>query len=609
MNGWRRTKRQNNHRQPNLPGVFAAPAPPSVAQSRRLSTPHDLALDVARGRLATAIALFALAFIVLSGRTGFLTLVREAGDGPAQHMQATDRTSGRADIIDRNGTVLATSLPTISLCADARKILDADEAERQLLKTLPDLDAKKLDADLRNGKHCAMIKRHLTPKQYYEVNSLGIAGLEFQPDERRIYPASNITAHVVGYTDIDNNGLAGVEKSMDSQLEEGTKPLALSIDLRLQSIMHSELSTAIDNFHALGGAGMIMDTHTGEILAMVSLPDFDPQKPGIASDDARFNRDTLGVYEMGSTFKIFNTAMALDSGLIHVGDSFDTTHAIQVGHQFIKDYHPEGRWLNVAEIFTHSSNIGAAHMAQRMGPARQRAFLGRLGLTEKAQIELPEVGAPLVPNARDWGEPTTMTVAFGHGIAVNAVQVLNAVGTIVNDGQPVRATLLKKDTTPDPIANPVINPHTSGLMRGLMRLVVTRGTAKAAEVSGYMIGGKTGTADKLSANHKYDEHARLSSFVGVFPLNAPRYVVFAMLDDPKGNAKTYGFATGGWTAAPVVGRVVAQMAPLMNMPPLDHDMQAEAEKQILRPLGPQIVDGMPIEEGSSYAAVESDSVQ
>ncbi|MBV8061853.1 MAG: penicillin-binding protein 2 [Alphaproteobacteria bacterium] len=605
MKPWRKSKRQNNTRQPNLPGVFAAPA----AQSRRLATPHDLALGVARGRLATAVALFALAFTIISGRVGFLTLFSEPGDSTSQHAQITDRTTGRVDITDRNGTVLATSLPTISLCADARKILDADEAERQLMKALPELDEKRLSNDLRNGKHCAMIKRHLTPKQYYEVNSLGIAGLEFQPDERRIYPAGNITAHVVGYTDIDNNGLAGVEKSMDSQLEEGTKPLALSIDLRLQSIMHSELSAAVDNFHALGGAGMIMDVRTGEVLAMVSLPDFDPQRPGTASDDARFNRDTLGVYEMGSTFKIFNTAMALDSGLIHVGDSFDTAHPIQVGHQFIKDYHPENRWLNVAEIFTHSSNIGAAHMAQRMGPARQRAFLGRLGLTEKAQIELPEVGAPLVPNARDWGEPTTMTVSFGHGIAVNAVQVVSAVAAIVNDGQPVHPTLLKKDSVPEANPNPVISARTSSLMRGLMRLVVTRGTAKAAEVNGYLIGGKTGTADKLSSNHKYDEHARLSSFIGAFPLNAPRYVVFALLDDPKGTTKTYGFATGGWTAAPVVSHVVSQMGPLMNMPPLDREMQAEAEKQVLRPLGPQIVDGMPIEEGSNYAAVESDSVQ
>jgi cell division protein FtsI (penicillin-binding protein 3) len=357
-----------------------------------------------------------------------------------------------------------------------------------------------------------------------------------------------------------------------------------------------------------------MDMTNGEVLGMVSLPDFDPQHPGSAGDDEKFNRDTLGVYEMGSTFKIFNTALALDTNAVRISDSFDTTHAIEIGSQSIKDFHPENRWLNVAEIFTHSSNIGSARMAQRIGAIRQRAFFARLGLTQKPPIELPEVGAPLVPAARDWGEATTMTTAFGHGIAVNSVQLADAVATVVNDGMPVRATLLKS-TQPSLTQaslterDRVISPHTSAMMRALLRLVVTHGTAKGAEVAGYLLGGKTGTADKLSANHHYSANSRLSSFIGVFPLDAPKYLVFAMLDDPKGNAKTYGFATGGWVAAPVVSHVVSQIGPLLDMPPLSPDMQVAAEHQLMKALGSQILDGMPVDEGSNYASVESNSVQ
>lgn len=607
MKDWRIAKRRTASQQPSLPGLFAS------KNSRRLATPHEQALDTAHSRLLAGILLFAIAYLVIAGRLTYLTLLTDSPDLPTARHEVNDSVASRADITDRNGIVLATSLPTISLCADAKKILNPDEAIKQLLNVLPDLDTQKLSDDLHGAKHCAMIKRHLTPKQTYEVNRLGIAGLEFHPDERRIYPAGNVTSHLVGCTNIDNGGMAGIERRFDTRLEENPQPLMLSVDLRLQTIMHRELANAMDEFHAEGAAGLIMDISSGELLAMVSLPDFDPQHPGAAvADEQYINRNTLGVYEMGSTFKIFNTAMALDSGLVHVGDTFDTAHPIQIGHQTIKDYHPENRWLNVAEILTHSSNIGSARMAERLGGARQRAFLSRLGLTEKLSIELPEVGAPLLPSANDWGDATTMTVSFGHGIAVNSTQVIGAVASIVNDGIQVHPTLLKKTIPNYSSVNDqdrVVSPHTSALIRGLMRLVVTRGTAKAAEVAGYIMGGKTGTADKLGANHHYLTNARLSSFIGVFPLNAPKYIVFAMLDDPKGNAKTYGFATAGWVTAPVVSRVASQMGPLMNLEPLSPEAQAATERQILKPLGAQLVDGKPIEEGSNYAAVESDSVR
>ena len=601
----RRGKQTPQH--PILPGVFSPPASPAAPRSRRLSTPREQALEVARPRLLAAVFVFALAWLTISGRLAYLTLGNATPEAQAAHNEASESVAARADITDRNGEVLATSLPTTSLCADAKKITDPEGAARQLITALPDLDAAKLAEDLHSGKQCAMIKRHLTPKQSYEVNKLGIAGLEFRPDERRLYPAGNVTAHVVGYTDIDNNGLAGVEKTFDTKLQEQATPVALSIDLRVQNILRRELANAQDTFHAIGAAGLVMDITTGEILAMASLPDFDPQHPGSASDDAKFNRDTLGVYEMGSTFKIFNTALALDSGLIRPGDQFDTTHPVQVGSQFIKDFEPEKRWLNVAEIFTHSSNIGAARMAERFGGARQRAFLARLGLTEKVALEVPEVGSPLVPSTANWGVPTTMTVAFGHGIAVNSIQLAAAVATIINNGVPVHPTLIKQTTPVVQNEVPVISSHTSAIMRAMLRLVVTHGTAKQADVAGYMLGGKTGTAEKLGGG-KYKKDARLSSFISAFPLNHPKYIVFAMIDEPKGNAKTFGFATGGWVAAPAVSHVASQIAPLLGLAPLTPAADAAAEAHLLHPLGTLVLDGAPVEEGSTYASVDTDSI-
>ena len=603
MKKWRFSGKKQKTQQPNLPGLFA---PPKI---RRLATPREQALELARTRLPIVILLFAVAWVVLGGRLTYLTLRGDMPDAQMAHTTPVDdATTERADITDRNGMLLATSLPTVSLCADSKSIINPAEASQQLLTVLPDLNAQKLNDDLRNGKHCAMLKRHLTPRQYYEVNKLGIAGLEFRPDERRIYPAGNVAAHVVGYTDIDDNGLAGIEKSMDSRLGEDPKPLALSIDLRVQSIMHQELVQAMSDYHAEAAAGIVMDVNTGEILSMVSLPDFDPDHAGSATDEQKFNRATLGVYEMGSTFKIFNTALALDSGLVHMDDTFDTAHTLEIGGHKIRDFEPENRALNVAEIFTHSSNIGSARMAQRFGGTRQRAFFARLGLTEKPSLEVPEVGAPLIPSARDWSDATTLTAAFGHGVAVNAVQLTSAVATIANDGYSVHPTLLRQDAPVAQSTDPVVSSHTSALVRSLMRLVVTRGTAKKADVDGYMVGGKTGTADKLVNGH-YVDNQRLSSFVGLFPINAPKYLVFALLDDPKGNATTHGFATAGWIAAPVVNHVIAQMAPLLGMPPLSKDMVAATDRQVLKPLGNETVDGVSVGEGSNYASVTTDSVR
>ncbi|MDD3370544.1 MAG: penicillin-binding protein 2 [Alphaproteobacteria bacterium] len=597
MKKWRFPGSENTS-QPNLPGLFSFP------KRHRLSTPREQALTLAKARLSVVFLCFAAAWVLIGARLGYLTLF---GDPQTTVARSSDTPIARADITDRNGTVLATSLPTTSLCVDSRAIIDADEAAKKLLSALPDLNAKKLGEDLRNGKHCTIIRRHLTPRQHNEVNRLGIAGVNFLPDEHRIYPAGNLTAHVVGYSDIDNRGLAGIEKTMDERLDDNPQPLTLAVDLRVQSIMRRELQAAMKAYRAQAAAGIVMDIRTGELLSLVSLPDFDPSRAGSANDKQMFNRATLGVYEMGSTFKIFNTAYALDSGSARLSDIYDTTHPLEIGRHTIRDFEKEDRNLNVAEIFTHSSNIGSARMAQRFGGERQRAFLTRLGLIDRQPLEIPEVGTPLVPSAKDWSEATTMTASFGQGIAVNAVQLVSAVATVVNDGHPVHPTLIKRDASYEPDVDTVISPHTSAIMRGLMRLVVTHGTAKKANVEGYLVGGKTGTAQKSSSRKKYMENARLSSFLGTFPINAPRYIVFAILDDPKGNAKTYGFATGGWVVAPTVNNVICQIAPLLGMPPLTKETNRTAERQVLKPLGSVIIDGTPAEGATTYAAAGSET--
>lgn len=612
MNSWRnaRPTATATLNQPTLPGLFAAQPKASM---RRLATPGEFALERAKARLPFALLLFVILYTVVGCRVVDLTAFNDGREPIAlEATQSNQPVASRAAVTDRFGTVLATSLPTISLCADTKKISNPAEVSIQLHKLLPDLKADRLMADLSNGGRCAMIKRHLTPRQYYDVNRLGIAGLEFLPDERRVYPNGNLTAHLLGYTDIDNKGLAGMEKSQNAHLQDQTEPVQLAVDLRLQMILHRELSNGMTEFNAEGATGLIMDSHTGEILALVSLPDFDPHRAGEASDAAKFNRATLGVYEMGSTFKVFNTALALDGKTSKITDYFDVTKPIPVGRRFIRDYHPSKRPLNVAEIFVESSNIGSAKMAEKFGAIRQRAFLGSLGLTSRVPLEMPEIGAPMVPSSSEWRDPTMLTVSFGHGIAVNAVQLAGAIATIINDGIRVQPTLLKYQPATDkdpPVQERVISAETSAQLRALMRLVVSKGTAKSADIAGYMVGGKTGTAEKNQVGG-YNENARVSSFMGAFPMNAPRYVVFTLFDNPKGNAKTHGFATGGWTAAPVAGRVIGQVAPLLGLPPYQPDVMQMAEQQLLRPLGQQVLNSLNVNfDMDYYAAVETNRVE
>ncbi len=508
---------------------------------------------------------FVLCFLVIFGKLVDATVIRGIDGEPKLAAADAALSTARADIVDRNGQTLATSLPTVSLYADAIRVIEPDKTADKLIELFPDLDRAHLISDLKSNKRFTWIKRHLTPQQYAAANTLGLPGIEFQNEFRRVYPHGALFAHALGFLGVDQEGLAGLEKTMDARLRTDSTPLKLSVDARLQYIVKREVQSAIDSFTAVGGAGMVMDAKTGEVMAMVSLPDFDPHEPGLASDDAKFNRDTLGVYEMGSTFKIFNTAMALDSGQVKMNDVFDTTHNIRVGRFTITDFHPAKHNYNVSEIMEESSNIGSVHMFERVGTEWQQAFLTKLGFTKQAKLEVPERGDPMVP--RPWRDVNSMTIAFGHGMAVSPLHLVRGVSAIVNGGELIQPTLLKRPANQPIVGERVISEQTSILMRGLMRLVVTGGTAKSADAPGYEVGGKTGTADKING-HGYKGGGRLSSFVGAFPISNPKYIVFVMVDEPHPNAKSYGYATGGWVAAPAVGKIVSQIAPILGIAPV-----------------------------------------
>jgi cell division protein FtsI (penicillin-binding protein 3) len=545
----------------------ADPEPAQFRQAIRFDGATKQALETGRTRLLFASLLFAVAFLVVAGRLVSVALLSSSGEPSiAETPRATQLETERADIVDRNGIVLATNLVTASLYANPREVPNPRAAAAALSKVLPELKQDEVELKLASEKSFVWLKRNLTPKQQYAVNRLGIPGLSFQREERRVYPHGNLVAHVLGFTDIDNRGIAGVEKQFEARLAEEHAPLALSIDIRLQHILKEELSKSVEDFSAIGGAGVILDARTGEVLAMVSLPDFDPNEPGRASADTRFNRATLGVYEMGSVFKVFTTAMALDEGVTSLKGGYDASHPIKVARYTITDYHAKNRWLSVPEIFIYSSNIGSAKMALDVGPEGQRAFLKKLGMLSPVALELPELGDPQGP--AQWRELAAMTIAFGHGLSITPMHVAGGVATVVNGGLKVQPTLVKRE---EPVEGTrLIKPETSDALRGLMRLVVERGTGKNADAPGYRVGGKTGTAEK-AAVHGYKHSALISSFVGAFPMDAPRYVIFMAIDEPKPNKESHGYATGGWVAAPAVKRLVERMAPLVGIAPIEEE--------------------------------------
>lgn len=547
---------------------------------------HMRLMGESRIRLICIAVFFSLCFVMLSARLVEVSLLGSA-DIPFKKLVtdpelllksdvdidiskvAEDEAVTRRDIVDRNGMVLATSISAASLVANPTIIRHETDVAKGLHAIFPDESYDALLSKLMKKRSTFLyLHRHLTPTQQQAVNNLGVPGLFFEPDLKRVYPYGPLFSHVIGYVNTDNEGIAGIEKFYDGQLDDpvNEKPLALSIDLRVQSIVHDELTKTVDAFNALGGTGVVLDMATGEIIAMTSLPEFDPNQPGKASDDSRFNRATLGDYEMGSTFKTFTIAAALEYKVDTLKNGYDASHPIKYGKYTINDAEPMGRWLSIPEIFAYSSNIGAAKMGLDIGARRQQAFLKSLGMFEPVSLEVPELAHPIYPKPQDWRDINTMTIAYGHGMAVTPLHLVRAVAAVAGDGRVMPLTLVKGGNEGKEWSKPVVSAHTIHDMRELLRLVVMAGTAKMADAPGYHVGGKTGTAEK-NANGVYSANNKLALFVSAFPINAPRYALLVMVDQPRGNESTHGFATGGWISAPAVGRIVQRMAPLMGMNP------------------------------------------
>lgn len=538
---------------------------------------------VSRPRIAILVLAFMAVHLIIAGR---LVLIGIKSDPQvARRVSNPDMlTSTRPDILDRDGKQLATDVQSALLYAEPRKkVGDVDEAVEQLTAVLPDLDANELREKLSSKKGFVRLKREISPAQKAEIRKLGIPHVGFLQESKRVYPAANEASHVLGGVNVDSQGIAGLEKWIDSDgladlhmagfaTGRSLKPVRLSLDLDVQHAMRDELMKARQSYQAKSTSGMVLDVRTGEILAMVSLPDYDPNKPGKPTDLSRLNRMTTGVYEMGSTFKALTVAMALDSGKATLNSQFDARTPLHYGRFTITDFHAQRRMLTVPEVFTYSSNIGAAKMALAVGVEGHKAFLKKLGQLDRLRTELPESAMPIVP--KNWSEINTATIAFGHGLAVAPLQAVMATAALVNGGLLIPPTLLKRsEAAAKKIATRVIKPETSAAMRYLLRLNVEKGTAKRAEVEGYYVGGKTGTSEKV-VHGRYSHDKLLTVFTGVFPSDEPQYLVLVMIDEPKNG----GHATAGLNAAPTTGQIIARIGPLLgvvprrDLPPVDRLM-------------------------------------
>jgi cell division protein FtsI (penicillin-binding protein 3) len=541
----------------------------------------------ARARLGLAVLGFALIYCVIAGR---LVIFAVAPDSRAASRGSDAVATARPDILDRNGEVLATDVKRPSLYAQPRRIIDPDEAAELLTAAIPDLDATELRTRLGNKRAFTWLKREISPQQQDEVTKLGVPAVGFVEENKRDYPNGAEVSHVLGYVDVDNNGVTGLERWLDAQglrdlhragfaSDRQQEPINLALDLRVQHALRDELIAARDKYKAKASGGIVYAVRTGEVIAMASEPDFDPNNPREALEKDRlnrlangpneagsiFNRLTNGLYEMGSTFKAFTVAMALDSGRFNLNSMFDARAPLHYGRFAINDYHAQRRMLSTCEVFTYSSNIGAAMMARAIGIAGHKAFLRKLGQLDRLRTELPDSPKPMVPDP--WAEVNTVTIAFGHGLSVAPLQAVMGVAALMNGGLLIPPTFLKRsEADARALATRVIKPETSTMMRYLMRLNAEKGTATKADIPGYYVGAKTGTAEKVFSGH-YVKTKLMTDVMAVLPADDPRYLVLIMLDEPQAIPETHGFATSGWNAVPVAAKVIARVAPLLGIEP------------------------------------------
>jgi len=472
--------------------------------------------------------------------------------------------TNRGNIFDRNHNLLATTINVSSLSINPHEVLNIDETISKLKVIFPSIDKKTLLKKINSKKHHVNLVREITPKEHIAVLNLGIEGIKVESVNKRIYPNNSLASHVLGNTDIDGKGIAGIEKSFDTNLKIGEN-VTLSIHGGIQHILKTNLLEQINKFEAEGGAGIIMDAKNGEIYALASLPDYNANNYKNITNDKLFNKATKGIYELGSTLKLVTAAVAFESGLIKENEVFDVSKPLKISSRTISDFHPLNYAINIPEVIVRSSNIGSAKIAEKFGSSIQLQYLKSLGLMDKLSLEIPETSKPLVRT--DAKLLTTMTISYGHGIAITPAHLTSATATIVNGGIRISPTLL----IPTSINNNkrIFSEETSMKMRSIMRLVVSNkyGTAKKAEAPGYLVGGKTGTAEKVSASGHYLKKQNIVAFTAGFPMNNPRFVITVMIDNPKGQKSSFGYRTAGWVVAPLVSKIVTRIAPILGIKP------------------------------------------
>ncbi|HYA72692.1 MAG TPA: penicillin-binding protein 2 [Roseiarcus sp.] len=533
-------------------------------------------LDKSGGRIRLIVFAMFAAYVGIAVKLVALGL---SHDPPQTLKVAADQAASgaRPDLLDRNGQILATDVKTMSVFAEPRRIIDKDEAVELITAVLPDVDAKELRERLGSKKGFVWIKRQVTAKEQAEIFRLGLPGVGFFPENKRVYPNGPLGAHVIGFVDKDNIGIAGMEKYLDQQSltdphvagfsvdPDSLKPVRLSLDLKATHALRDELAAGMERFRAKAAAGAIIDVNTGEIIALESLPDFDPNDPGDVKDPEKINRVNVGVYEMGSTFKAISIAMALESGKVNLNSRIDARESLRYGRFTIHDFHATHRVLTVPEVFTHSSNIGTARMALMVGVEGHQAFLKKMGQLDRLRTELPESAEPLVP--RRWSELNTMTIAFGQGLNVAPIQALMAVAALVNGGNLMTPTFLpRSEAEAAALAHRVVSPQTSESMRYLMRANATHGSAGFANIPGYYVGGKTGTADKIVHGH-YSQDKVFTTFMAMTPADKPKYLYLVMYDEPQGLPEDGGYHTAAHNAGRTTGRLVERVEPLEGVPP------------------------------------------
>ena len=470
----------------------------------------------------------------------------------------------RGNIYDRNNKILATTIRTLSLNVNPQEILNIDQTIVKLIKIFPELEEKVLYKKLiSNKKHINLLKE-ISPKEYVSLLNEGIEGLKIEPKNKRIYPNNTLASHILGATDIDGNGIAGVEKKFNSQLQGGNN-VTLSIHGGIQHITRTLLLDQIKKFEAEGGAGIIMNAKNGEVFSIVSLPDYNANNYNSISNENLFNKATKGIYELGSTLKLVTAAIAFDSNLINENDVFDVSKPLKVSSRIINDFHPLNYAINIPEVIVHSSNIGSAKIAEKFGSSTQLKYLRSLGLLGMLSLEIPELGKPQV--LIDKKVLSTMTISYGHGISITPMHLASATATIVNSGVKVNPTLIKGKI--EKKNEVIISNKTSLKMKSIMRLVVSNkyGTAKKAEAPGYLIGGKTGTAEKINPSGGYSKKENIVAFTGAFPMNDPEFIITIMIDNPKGQKFSFGRRTAGWVAAPIIKKLVTRVAPILEVNP------------------------------------------